>query len=541
MTELNSDFPSEEDIIRHSNTDFQGLMLGEQVRGGNHLIIGLGGGPDIMRSLLNGAHSITAVDINESLLKQMATRFASYSGDIFNRPNVHLVHSEGRSYLHRHKDAGQKFDLIQMTGVDTFTALNTGAYTLAENHLYTVEAIKDYYASLSDNGVLSIHRWFNDGKPRETFRLFATIFQALRELRVEHPEQHVAVIYGRSGITYLKKQSISRDEAENLFLQSKIRPMFETQENVDGLMPLQAVYLPHLQPSGNHQSTHYFQAFADAFSSNNEQAFYESYIYDIRPSYDDKPFFFNYYKIHDIFVGSLGSIFSTGPIQGYWPYLVLALIFISASAAVAFFIIFPLYLLAKEGIQEKGTRLATVYFSSIGLGFIMIEIAMMQKLALLLGHPSYSIATVLGGLLAFSGMGSLSTGYFSVFDKKNIQLLMVLALVAYFGVFLSFGDDLISHCLGLDLSGRILVALAIIAPIGFALGIFFPMGLRFISIWSPQFIPWAWGVNSGFTVIGSVAAIALAMWVGFSAVLLLSCLFYITAALSLRRLISCPH
>ncbi|MGH8498429.1 MAG: hypothetical protein ACRERV_06440, partial [Methylococcales bacterium] len=274
---------------------------------------------------------------------------------------------------------------------------------------------------------------------------------------------------------------------------------------------------------------------------NLEHVFYDSYIYDIRPSYDDKPFFFNYYKVHDIFTGTLSAVLSTGPIQGYWSYLVMALIFVSASMAVAFFILFPLFLFAKEGIREKGTGLATVYFSSIGFGFIMIEIAMMQKLALLLGHPSYSISTVLGGLLAFSGIGSFSIGRFNICEKLDFQLWLVLALIIYVALFLTFGDDLISHYLGLDLPGRILISLGIIAPMGLPLGVFFPMGLRFVGRWSPQFIPWAWGVNGGFTVIGSVAAIALAMWGGFSVVLLLSCFFYITAALSLRRLVSCPN
>lgn len=512
------DFPRVDEIQAFWDHDLHApFFVG--IKGGNHLIVGLGGGPDIARSLLMQADRITGVDINKAVIDAMQGSLAEYSGNIFNRNNVEIYHSEGRSFI---KHSNIKYDLIQMTGVDTFTALSTGAYVLAENYLYTVEAVRDYYNNLSDDGIICIHRWFYDNKPRESLRLFSIMLEALKQENVSNPELHIAVVRGGSGITFLKKTPFTLNDSK------KIESML-----INRSQNPKIIYFPWLAATG-HPASKYYHQIVEAFKSDRLNKFYDEYEFDVRPVTDDKPFFFSYYKARDLLKMPLRILKNTGPIQGYWPYLVFLLILLCASISVAFFIFVPLLIMRREGLKVQNSQYASLYFMALGLAFIMIEIALMQKMALFLGHPMYSITTVLGGMLLFAGIGSFISGRLklNLIKLLNIALVCVVLMV---GCFLIFSPFVIDKFLGHSIYTRITITLLMIAPLSVVLGVFFPIGLRIVSKQAPEFIPWAWGINSGFTVIGSILAIIFAMIWGFSTVLQLSVLIYLVGVLNIRR------
>lgn len=512
---LSEGFPTKDNIEQFRKSDLH-VPFFENLPNRNHLIIGLGGGPDIARSLLLQAKNITGVEINAAIIKAMKGHFSNFSGQIFNRPNVKTYHAEGRSFLRREK---HRFDLIQMTGVDTFTALNTGAYVLAENYLYTVEAIRDYYSHLSDEGILCIHRWFFDQKPRESLRLFATALEALRQEKVSHPEHHIAVVRAGSGITFVRKKPFTKNEV--LSIKHKLLGRNGNPR---------IIYMPWLE--SNLEAAKDYMGLLAAFRNNTLDSFYDQYEYDVRPVNDDKPFFFKYYKSTQLWRIPLRSLFSSGPIRGYWAYLVFITVLISAFFAVSLFIFLPLFLFRRDGIKIKGSLFFSLYFLSLGLGFIFIEITLMQKFALFLGHPMYSVSTVLGGMLLFAGLGSAAS---DKWGNNPIRLLtLAIAILLIMISSFPFLSNLVTEQLfGYDLVYRVPVVLILIAPIAFPLGFFFPTGLKIVEKRASEFVPWAWGINSGFTVIGSVLAILLAMVIGFTQVLLLSLAIYVlgTAAM----------
>lgn len=530
IPERSRSFPSDEQVA-HFQKNSHYIRLVPGAVGGDHLIIGVGGGPDISTSLLMQARSVTAVEINGALIRALKGKFSEFGGRIALRENVRLVHSEGRSYLRRED---RKFDFIHMSGTDTFTALSTGAYALAENFLYTKEAIREYYDHLSDDGRLLILRWFFSGHPRESLRLFSTMLEALRDAGVEEPLQHVFVARAiwspefSPGLTVLSKRPIDAAAA---------RAMLEDVKGHSSLRPVYAPLPPRTWDESFIPEARIYAQLATAFALGREKEFYEAYPFDVEPVDDDRPFFFNYYKLSRLFESGASVARSTGPIHGYWGYFVFGLVLLYAGFAVLLFIWLPLWRFRKDGLRGRGNLRAAGYFCALGLGFIMLEISLMQKLALFLGHPMYSIATVLASLLLFAGLGSHLAGRWRERARTGILVAFVGAAATSL-IFLAGGNALLDALLGLDLWLRIASASVIVAPFGLFLGFFFPLGLTIIERRDPRFVPWAWGINSGFTVIGSVLAIIIAMAVGFAAVVTLVVAIYgagVLAMLSYER------
>ncbi len=444
--------------------------------------------------------------------------YARFSGRIFLRPNVSVVRAEGRSYL---RGTDRRFDLIRMRGVDTYTALSTGAYVLAENYLYTVDAARDYYNHLTPEGVLSLQRWFYDQQPRETLRLFAIVLEALRREGVAHPEEHVAVIRDADwGWTFLRKRPFEPEESARLAARLRL----------SGNAPA-IIYLPFVAPDP-HPAAAIYGEYVKAFQEGTTDAFIAAYPFDITPVDDDKPFFFNYYKLSQLFSHWDDPRLI---VQGYWAYFVFLVIGLWALIGVAIFIFLPLVVLRRAGIRTQGAALASLFFAAIGLGFIMIEIVLMQKFALVLGHPMLSISTVLASMLFFAGTGSWFSGRWSGAGARPLQWAAV--VVALLCLFLATpaSRPLFDGLVGRALPVRILGTVGMIMPLAFVMGFFFPTGMSIVGARAAEFVAWAWGINGGFTVLGSVVAIALAMWLGFSSVLLVAAAIYLAGAAAIRR------
>lgn len=484
----------------------------------NVLIIGTGGGPDIIKALACRSGRITGVEVTGATVEAMQGPFADYSGGIYLKPNVKVLHDEGRSFLRRSTD---KYNIIQMSGVDTFSALAGGAYVLAENYLYTVNAMKDYVNHLDEDGFLIIRRWYFPEHPRESLRLFVLAYHALAEMGVSDPGLHIVVagkfLYAN---TIVKKSPLTGAEIQ----------AFEAE---DSLVPeLETVFSPLNDYCAN-KGKNYFYAYACSYKTGDEKNFINNYFFDISPVYDNNPFFFKYYKMKNMF--DLQN-WPGGGRSGYWAQWIFLLILGQAAALILVFIILPLVVFKREGLALSGSFYLIVYFACLGLGFIIIEIALMQQLTLFLGLPVYSIAVVLSGLLCSAGLGSFASGRVKLAPERLLAVITLALALLIIITNLSL-QSLMHYFLGAAFPARVALAVAVVFPLGFVLGFYFPVGLVISSEAGESFVPWAWGINSGFTVIGSILAIMAAMMTGFRNVLWSAIAIYLIAFLCMSVII----
>ncbi len=469
---------------------------------GSALIIGAGGGVDALTAVVNGTREVDAVEINPLIVDLMRGPYAVRSGHLFTRPGVTLHLGEGRSFV---RGAARSWDLIQLTLIDTWAALSSGAYSLSENYLYTVQAFQDYYRHLTPRGVLAITRWHRE-PPRETLRLCTVAREALRREGVSAPERHFVVYASDSVATIVMKRDPFTSQEVSGFLHKG-----ETR----GLSILYDPFTTRDTP---------FQAF---FAAPDRAAFYRSLPYDVTPVTDDSPFFFLQHRWKDL---SPQALFQPGNALVEIPGKLLLLLVLAISLSLSFvLLLLPLLLKQSGGLSQPGSFRFLLYFFGVGMAFMLIEILLMQEFSLFLGHPVYAISLVLFSLLMFSGAGSLASPALIGDSARRLGIAMVIlagVVVASFTLY----PSLFAAFLGRPFPIRALVALLAIFPAGFLMGIPFPAGIRQASLRVPQIIPWAWAVNGFASVASSSLCVLLAMEIGFSSAAFLAGAFYLMCA-----------
>jgi len=471
------------------------------------LVIGVGGGLDVVAALQHGAGRVVGVDINPTTVWLVRNRYVSYTGGALGDPRFTLLLAEGRSYARRSRET---FDIVHMHGVDSWSALASGAYVLSENYLYTVEAFEDYWRRLAPDGVLSIAR-FATSRTHETLRLVSIGIEVLRRAGISDPAPYVAVLTSPSamGAFLMKKQPFTPQEVAAL----------RTWAEEEGF------YLRYL-PGVNERSR-----YGDLLRRPDREAFYAAYPWDIRPVFDDSPFFFNYDKWWNLDLPHM-----EGRIVGMWSVgksILLALL-VQSAVLGAIFILLPLYWFRREGLRAPRRFRLVAYFTALGVGYMFIEIGLMQKFTLYLGHPSFSIAVVLGSMLAASGAGSLIAGRWSAHPVRALPLAVTLigALTALYAFAL---PAVFAATLAYELPTRIAVVVLLITPLALLMGMPFPLGITIANRMATGFVPWAWGVNACASVMASILSIIIAMISGFQAVLLLAVAVYVVLTAPLVR------
>ncbi len=489
------------------------------------LIIGAGGGRDIFMARTHGAKEVLGAEINPGIFKAMAKGGVAYdySGRIYDAQGTKVFNADGR-YIAKRAALGS-LDLIVMNGVDTFSGLSSGAYAYAESYLYTKEAIKDFLKALGPNGIVNYNRWLFRDMPRESLRLQAIALAALSEMGVAAPWEHILIgAYHGWSITLIKKTPFNEQEIAavvkyfNEHNARLIYPSEKDQKIIDD--PLM-----------------YFDVYADYFKRKLNLAFEKVYPYDISVVTDDNPFFYKYYKVNQ-FTPMHAFM---GHHDGTVVFMTQFLIFFQAVLFIIIFIFSPLIYWRRQEIHSlpKSSLAAFVlYFSCLGAGFMFIEIPLMQRFVLLLASPIYSISVVLAALLASTGLGSFLIPYFQKWIKvdKDLVLVMSFGVFSYILFLLALGSQIINWCLPLPFIGRVIFVGALIVPIGVMLGVFFPIGLRMVSASAPMNIPWAWGINSGFSVLGGILAIIIGQFVGFKFILISGSCLYLIAFMAFSRL-----
>lgn len=479
---------------------------------GRMLIIGPGGGIDVATALRAGHQEIHLAEINPTILYDvMLGKYRKRTGNLFGRKEVHPHLAEGRHYVRTTK---HRFDVIQATLVDTWAATASGAFALTENHLYTVEAFEDYLARLKPDGFVAMSRWV--GVPGMEFvRLAALARTALTRLGVKDPRRHTfAAFYGPLATLLVKRSPLTDDEITKLKARCK-KHRFGT------------LYVPG--EKANNPVWH-------VLGSKDPRGFYKRFQVDVRPVYDDRPFFFLSIKPERI-IKDLLRWRDTG-INSFSLQVVLAML-VLVTLLILGAIIVPMWLRQRRQLRDatRSKMRDLGYFMCLGVGFILIEIALLQRFTLLLGHPITSLRVVFFSMLFFSGVGSLVSG--RVQQPRSLVRLLVGAAggtVIISAIYAAFLGGLTQAAVGWSEAARVSLSLSLVAAPAFLMGMLLPTGLRLVATRHVEIIPWAWGINGAASVLGSVAAMFVAIIFGFSMVLILGSAMYLVALLlGLRR------
>ena len=481
---------------------------------GDYAIIGPGGGVDVLRAVASGSHSVTGVEINPIIADTvMRGRYADYAQHLYERPDVHIHVADGRSFI---RNARDQFDVVQMTLVDTWASTAAGAFALSENSLYTTQAFREYFEHLKPDGIVAVTRW-EFRQPREALRVVSVATEALHQFGITDTSRHFIIV---------SDGDLDEDGIPVAVLAKKSEFTPEEEETVRGHLreyeDLRLLYSPSdAKPN----------AFTQLIQSNNPEAFTRSYDYNVTPVTDSAPFFFFTLKPSRLF--HLSSTESAMDWKVNLGVAVLLMLLVISIVAVLAFLVMPLALGERSTHRPTG---ALLYFIAVGLGYILVEVSLIQRFVLFLGHPTYALTVVVFLMLLSSGFGSLISRRWCA-EPRRVWLPLcsiIAALLLYTAVLPAILDRLV----GAPFFAKLLISGVLLVPIGFAMGVPFPTGLRALAGKQEQAysIEWAWAMNAASSVLGSVSAIVIAILFGLNATLACGAAAYLLALMLRGRL-----
>jgi hypothetical protein len=481
------------------------------------LILGAGGGADVLSALFHGADRVDAVELNPHMTRLVGHTYADFAGHIYDDSRVTTHTAEARGFV---AQSERKYDLIQIGLLDSFAASGAGVHALSESYLYTVEAMREYLTDLQPGGLLAITRWIKS-PPRDSLKLAATAIAALTQEGGIDPGRRLAVIRSWNTVTLLVRNGEFSDDDVEIIRDFARSRSFDT------------AYFPGMDVADanrfNLLEDPWFYDGIVAMLGNEADAYFEDYKFFIEPATDDRPYFSHFFKWRSLpEVLALRSAGGAGLIE--WGYLIVVTTLVQAVVAGGLLILLPLSQIKRT--WTRGVRYGT-YFLLLGLAFLFVEIAFIQKFTLFLSHPLYAVAVVLASFLVFAGSGSAysarMTGRTAASGFRPVSI-AVAGIVGTAVVYLLVLPALFGWLIGMVDELRILLAVVLIAPLAFFMGMPFPLGLRHVAAESPDFVPWAWGINGYASVVSAVLATLLAIHFGFTAVILLALLLYVAAA-----------
>ncbi|MBN1656355.1 MAG: hypothetical protein JXA30_21475 [Deltaproteobacteria bacterium] len=492
---------------------------------GSVAVIGIGGGRDILEAVRVGHKQVVGIEINRLIVDLHENTMASYSG-IASLPGVEIVADEARSFLSRDS---RSYDVIVMSLIDTWASTGAGAYSLSENGLYTLQAWMTFLSRLKPKGIFTVSRWFNPAAPGETARMTALAMEALWAIGVDQPARNIILLQHHTLATLL----VSRTPYSS-------NDLAQTEKQAERL-GYTILIAPYRAPTHMLMSQVINQG-----SSQDLWKWTSAQILDVTPPTDDRPFFFNMLKpsgwlavgqsVGALDMAFLGNLQATQTlIYSIAVSLILTLVTIVA----------PLFARRRDlrGTPRSLLFAASAYFALIGLGFMFVEMALLSRLNVLIGHPTLALAVLLGGIILFTGVGSLLSSLVSI-KRTIIALLYPLIPAILLSITASFMHEL-QDAMSATTAVRVAISVALIAPSALGLGLCFPFGLRLVER-SERILtgegkavilgPWLWGINGAFGVCASGLALGTSMVWGIHTTLTVGTICYVVLPLATWRL-----
>ncbi|HCA42566.1 MAG TPA: hypothetical protein DEP28_04855 [Bacteroidetes bacterium] len=504
-----------------SNLAFSTFPQGDTIK--NVFIVGSAGGGEILTSLYHNSRDITAVEINGILNDIISEKLVYWTGPLVKgNKNVNLITDDARSVL---SSKGDIYDVIISAHTISSSAVSSGAMSMVENYILTQEAVQEYITHLNnEGGVLYITR------PETQIPKLITSLRKAREVTSlgTHKDKNNIIVFRRApsefegdksfmgGVIY-KKNGFSDVDVVNV-------------RNEASMLNLEILYDPLQKQDG---------VYKDLIESDNLDEIIKNYKTDIAPATDNKPFFDNNIGFKNLTFESMKEVFSQNekailalkdrPVAE----TTLIVILIQSIIVAGFFILLPLKLVKDKG-DNKFNKNFLIYFACLGIGYIMIQVCLIQKFTLFLGQPVYTLLTVISSMLIGSGIGSMFS--FKFFNNSNKKLVIIFSLIAVFVLMIGiFNPILFSNSVRLELIWRIIITVIIVFPLGFFMGMPFPIGMSLIENSQTKFAALGWGINGFFSVIGTVITIIMAMTTGFTIVFITAAIIYLLALILVIR------
>lgn len=524
MRRFNGDFAP----FEYLRTDSRALPFEVLPKGPRVLVIGAAGGHEIVASLFFGASHVTGVELNPVTYSLLTKVYADYSGHLADNPRVTLLNGDGRWFL---KQSREKYDLIWFVAPDSYAAMNaatSGAFVLSESYLYTEEMVKESLRHLTDQGIICTQfgELAYDRKPNRTARYVSTAREAMRDEGIVPFSDHVLVSSSRGFPPFLELAVLLGKTA---FSPAQIAAFQTKSANIVDGTPQ---YVPGIPPDGRPVTQ------AITLPDTALPNFFAQYPYQIDPVRDNAPFFWHFARFRDAMAMALPA---GGAIIDHEDAIAeqLTLIFLAVVLVLAaVFLLLPFVTMRGAWKEMPHKAAAATYFACLGLGFMLLEVPLIQTLTLLLGYPTYSLSVTLCGLLVFSGTGSILSSLYTGSRKRTVSMLLAVLAVIVLAA-RAWLPSIVDHFIGHSLGVRIAITLLVIAPVGLCLGAFMPLGLRAIggvTTRPREYVAWAWAVNGFFSVMASILSTILAMVFGFQTLFLIALTVYAVGALALTRL-----
>lgn len=452
------------------------------------LVINAGAGLDVL-SALHYNSTVTALETNPIIIDLLRDKYKDFSGNIYSKVDVHL--QEGRSFI----KGNEKYDIIILSMAGNVLSSSAGLTSLSENYLLTVEAFEDYLNSLNENGILVITRWLLY-PPRESLKLFSLALEVVEK-------ENIVMFRSWTTTTLLMSKSKLNNDAIK-----KIKDI--TSKNKFDIMYLPSDFTPNRH--GKFKEAYYSNSIKGLLD--NKKEFQKNYLFNIAPTYDNKPFYFNFFKFSKFLelYKTMGEKWQPFFDSGF------LLIFILMQTLILSLVFILLPLRFFKNIKIKKSPL--IYFFCLGIAYLFIEIVLIQKFILFLGHVIYSTTVIIFSVLLFSSLGAYISNKLDAKKIKNIIILLFFIIILY-SVLLPI---ILNKLIIFNLIIKLILSVVIIAPLGFIMGMPFPVGIKIIN---KKLIPWAWAVNGTASVLSPILAIITALFLGYSFVLILAGFVYL--------------
>jgi len=498
------------------------------------LLVNLSGGINAQVALYNGARKIDIVEPSTEMIRLLKEdpSVSRFTGNLLDTENINVLRGEGRSHCVSNKGS---YDLIEISLVDSVGLTDSGGYAVHEDFKYTVEAFKEYFDGLKEGGVLSVTVWDRLNPPRNVLRLLNTIILAMKEAGYDQPEKSLfsfGLLRSTSTIIVKKGQLTTRDLNDlNNFVKKCSFELFYAPgaelpiRDIDILMASYRYQFEHsdLDTIETFTNADMYRTVIPRFLAGEAKRIEEGYIFDIRPITDSRPYYTGFLKMNELsmYMDQLRDI------SEEWGYLLLFALLIQACLFGLIVILIPVIGRRKTLFSKRrGTIGVIFYYAGLGLGYMLIEIYLIQRLAVFLSNPTYSASIVITVMLISSALGNITSGLLKRFRLFVVPIACALV-----------GGGLLFYILGLDsflaifqsssMMTRFLISALIIAPPAFFMGVPYPNGLDSLQERKPHLLPWAWGMNGGLSLVGSAMARLLSVASGFSVLLQLGIVVYI--------------